>query len=156
MTDKLDPKVIKKIVEATMEDPELALEFLKEAVQVESAFPRFRAKEKEDRKPTIPDDPILSDIQYLNKLRKGLHGRRPDPLVLAVIKAIMTKYGYPMLAKVIVKISRKLGFELTTKDIEEVLHKYGAIIVPFMAILLVDVLRKYQKSTEDIDTLLKD
>ena len=150
--ETLDKETIRMVVEAAS-DPDVALEILRQAALVEGRHPfPQNGDKKEDNAPTIPDDPDLSTIRYPSMLRRSLSGRKPDPLVLAAMKALMLKWGYPMLAKVIAKVARKMKFPLRTQDTEAILKKYGAVIVPFMAILLVDVLRKYQQLSQEQDT----
>jgi len=149
----IDQETIDEIITKVAEDEEGAVEMLLEAA-TKTALPQMAPEEDpEENIPTIPDDPDLSHIRYLSMLREALKGRRPDPIVLVAIDAMVRKYGYPLLAKVLVKLARKLKFQISTKDTEVILRKYGKIIVPFMAIVFVDIVRRYQQISKEQQTM---
>lgn len=149
--EKINKETLIKVVEASS-NPEVIVELLKAVALVEARESIPQNGDPEENVPTIPEDPDLSTIRYVSVLRRSLRGRKPDPLVMVALKAIMIKFGYPMLAKVVAKVARKMRFPLTTQDTEAILKKYGSVVIPFMAILLVDIIRRYYQLSRENQT----
>ena len=150
MTD-ISKEALEEILAVAETDEDAAIRMILEAT-VKDARP---GPESEDNAPTIPDDPDLSHIRYLSMLRRALKGRHPDPIVLVAMDALMRKYGYPILAKLIAKLARKMRFQLQTKDTEILLQKYGKVVVPIMAVIFIDILKRYQQLSQE-QTTIKD
>jgi len=145
---QIDEKVLQAVVEAAIQDPDTALEILRIAALTEAKNTNTVVDPEEEIQ-TIPEDPDLSNIKYLTLLRKSVRGKKPDPMVVLALHTIFKKWGYNLLAKVVVKVARKMRYHLRTKDVESILTKYGKVIVPFLAVLLVDIIRQYHKASQE-------
>lgn len=142
ITEHMSKKQIQQVVAALREDPDAAIDLLKEGA---GALPQGNGDS--DTGPSIPDDDLTRGIDYIKYLRRLLKNRRPDPFVLAAIRTIMEKWGYQILAKTVAKLGRKMGFRLKSDEVKKIVASYGKVVEPLLAILLMDILERYYDIT---------